>query len=167
MAKYNPVYATIDEALKRCEPLTTDASYAKCVKRYGQGDRFALPPQTVNVGAKFVGRGTPLNTEDIIGGTIEGNGLRTGSRLCVPSEKKNPLTCRVELDFPSPEDEATKGLPPGTPAVIRKCEVKGKDGPLVPVRTIDEALHVSTEFCNCVGSRPTDGKRKKCARKAA
>jgi len=168
-------FATIDPVLsmplkrgKRwpsCNDLTTDASYGKCVQRRATGPEFEPSPQEVNVGARFVSKGSPLVTEDIFGGVIEGNGLRKGARLCVPSEKKNPLGCRVELDFPLPEEIEQFNLPAGTPAVIRKCVEKKEDGPLVPVSTIDQALAVTQEFCGCVGPKPTDGKRRKCARK--
>ena len=158
-------FATIEPALSPCNKLTTDASYGKCVLRRATGERFEPAPQTVNIGAKFVSKGNALITEDVFGGTIEGNGLRTGGRLCVPSVKKNSLNCRVELDFPSPEEIEQHVLPAGTPAVVRKCVEKGKAGPLVPVTSVEQALAVTQEFCGCVGPKPTDGKRRKCARK--
>lgn len=158
-------FATIEPALSPCNKLTTDDSYGKCVLRRATGERFEPAPQSMNVGAKFVSKGSALITEDVFGGTIEGNGLRTGGRLCVPSKPSNPIGCRVELDFPSPEEIEQFNLPAGTPAVIRKCVEKKKDGPLIPVATVDQALAVTQEFCGCVGPKPTDGKRRKCARK--
>lgn len=172
MADFATIEPVLSLPLKRgkqpsCNELTTDASYAKCVQRRAQGERYEPSPQTISVGERYVSRGNPLVTEDVYGGIIEGNGLRAGARLCVPSKPKNPIGCRVELDFPSPEDIEAKGLPAGTPAVLRKCEVKKADGPLVPVSSVDEALEVANTFCACVGKKPNDARRKKCARKAA
>lgn len=164
-----PTYAVIEERLERCAKLTTDASYAKCALRMTRGDEsLRVQEQSIATGGRYIGKGAPLIIEDIEGGTIEGNGLREGRRLCLPSEPKNPLpACRVELDFPTPQDIAAKDLPSGTPAVIRKCHTKSADGELVPVRTLDEALAASREFCDCTGTHADQSKRKKCARHAA
>lgn len=159
-------YAVIDERLQRCAKLTTDASYGKCARRMTHDDESLRPQeQSIATGGRYVGKGAPLIVEDIDGGIIEGNGLREGRRLCLPSEPKNPLpACRVELDFPTPSDMSAKDLPPGTVAVIRKCHTKGQDGELVPVATLDEALAASREFCDCTGTKADQAKRRKCAR---
>lgn len=155
-------YRTIDPALKRCDQYAGDDSYAKCVVRTVRtypGLQVADTP----IVRGFISKGPTLITEDITGGTIEGSGLRKPRQMCQPSERKNPIgPCRVELDFPSPEDIDRHNLPPGTPAVIRKCDKKGSPGYLVPVADLDEALEVSKDFCNCVKGKTS--RRAKCAR---
>lgn len=152
----------IDPALKRCSGKMGDKPYANCVKKIVR-TYPALQVSDTPIVKGFVSKGATLVTEDITGGTIEGSGLRKPRQMCQPSERKNPIgPCRVELDFPSPEDIAKHNLPPGTPAVIRKCDKKGSPGHLVPVSDLDEALEVSKDFCNCVKGKTS--RRAKCAR---
>lgn len=155
-------FAVIDEHLEPCAKTGTDASYGKCVLRRTKDERFTPSAQNIT-GGNFVSKGDALVLEDVFGGTIEGNGMRTGPRVCVPSVASKPIGCRVELDFPTPDELDEHGLPPGTPAVLRKCVVKGKEGALVPVSSVEEAVDASRSFCSCV----KDGDetvRRKCAR---
>lgn len=156
------MYKTIEPALARCEEKGTDASYGKCVLSTVRGYAPLQVEQTPIVQG-FVSKGSELVTEDITGGVIEGSGLRSKPLRCMPSKKSNPISpCRVELEFPSPEDIERYNLPPGTPAAIRKCDAKKSDGYLVPVSNLDDALAVSKDFCDC--TKGLASRRKKCAR---
>lgn len=164
MAKTKLTYRTIEPLLDRCDKMGLDKTYAQCVKKVvDSNETLQVTETTVSPSEKFISKGSALVLEDIMGGTIDGPGLRS-VKLCTPSDPAKPMgECRVELDFPTEEDVERHGLPPGTTAVLRKCLRKGEDGVLVPISDPAEALEQAKAFCNCVGSGG-EAQRKKCAR---
>jgi hypothetical protein len=154
-------FQVIDPSLRRCASRASDVSYGKCVRDVvSTSASLQLLKQPV-IQENFVSKGSPLITKDIEGNVIEGQGLR--KKPCVPSNPKGDISpCRTELDFPSTRDIEEYNLPPGTRAVIRRCDKKNSLGYLVPVSSPDEALQVGKAFCDCVGGKVS--RRAKCAR---
>lgn len=69
--------------------------------------------------------------------------------------------CHVELDWLSAEAASSIGSKAGPH--LRFCSTLGKKALMVPVSGPKEATRLSREFCKCVGSDKSPGKRTKCA----
>lgn len=70
-------------------------------------------------------------------------------------------SCHVELDWLSKDAAESVGSKAGPH--LRFCATLGKKAVLVPVSGPKEATRLSREFCKCVGSDKSPGKRTKCA----
>lgn len=80
-----------------------------------------------------------------------GDGLRPERLMCEKAGKKN-YECQTELEYLTEQEAVELGLPPETRVTLHKCVRPGsKEGSFIPVNSVQEALQVSEDFCNCVG----------------
>lgn len=82
----------------------------------------------------------------------EGDGLRAEKKMCNKAGKVN-YECQTELEYVTAEEAAKLGLPASTRVALHKCVRPGSaEGAFVPVNSVEAAMRVSDEFCNCVGA---------------
>lgn len=90
-------------------------------------------------------------------------GLRPDNRACLKVGVDS--RCTVEMEYLTPEDAKALNLPPDTRMALHKCvRPKSLEGEYVPVKSPEEALAASEEFCDCV-KRNSVSARRKCSRR--